>query len=279
MGVTKAFVFALTPPDRAFDDAYELGIKDACKEVDAYCERVERQDPPAITDRTHNLISKADVVVAEMSTRNPEVFYQTGYAHALGKPVILLTRAADDIPFDLNQYAHVVYENSISRLKEELTKRLRWAMENPERNPADAEFALHLYIDGERLTSDASSRIETKAPMKQITTGGGDGIVVDLDLHNPTDRPVSRNVSIALVTGDLEKNLSGANVVALPDSRFMHVFQRHVAILPDCWDSVQWKLHNPLTLFSWGTQFDIDVVIYTELERVEYLLRVECVRP
>jgi hypothetical protein len=59
----------------------------------------------------------------------------------------------------------------------------------------------------------------------------------------------------------------------------MHVFQRYVAILPDCWDSVQWRLHNPLTLFSWGTQFDIDVVIYTEIERMEYLLRVEGVRP
>jgi hypothetical protein len=38
---------------------------------------------------------------ALMTGRNPNVFYEVGYAHALGKIVLLLTQNGDDIPFDL----------------------------------------------------------------------------------------------------------------------------------------------------------------------------------
>ena len=113
--MSKPFVFALTPPEPAFQDVYELGIKGACEKVDAYCERVDQSHQRPITDRIHNLINKADIIVAEMSTKNPEIFYEAGYAHALGKSVILLTRTADDIPFDLKQHPHIIYEKSISK--------------------------------------------------------------------------------------------------------------------------------------------------------------------
>ncbi len=181
----KTFVFALTPLDNAFDDAYELGIKGACDEVGAYCERV---DPAmyegVIGDRIHILISKADIVVAEMSSQSPEVFYQTGYSHALGKPVILVTRDGGDIPFNLNQYAHIVYED-IAPLKSELVERLRWVMDNPGSDPAHAEFPLEFYLAGEALAS-----VELpKVPMKSMTTSSGDGLKLKLDYHNGSERP------------------------------------------------------------------------------------------
>ncbi len=55
-----------------------------------------------------------------MTGRNPNVFYATGYAHAIGKRVILLTQEEADIPFDLKQYQHVIYGNSIVGLKDRL---------------------------------------------------------------------------------------------------------------------------------------------------------------
>ena len=48
-----------------------------------------------------------------MTGRNPNVFYETGYAHALGKHVILLTQEAKDIPFDLKHYQHIIYAKRI----------------------------------------------------------------------------------------------------------------------------------------------------------------------
>jgi hypothetical protein len=79
----------------------------------------------------YNQISKADIVVAEMTARNPNVFYEAGYAHGLGKPVILLTQSAGDIPFDLHHYPHIVYEKRIVTLKEQLERRIRWCVEHP----------------------------------------------------------------------------------------------------------------------------------------------------
>lgn len=56
-----------------------------------------------------DLIAKAKVVVCDCSGRNPNVFYEIGIAHSLGKDVILITRSADDIPFDLRHLRYVAY--------------------------------------------------------------------------------------------------------------------------------------------------------------------------
>ena len=56
-----------------------------------------------------DLIAKAKVVICDCSGRNPNVFYEIGIAHSLGKDVILITRSADDIPFDLRHLRYVSY--------------------------------------------------------------------------------------------------------------------------------------------------------------------------
>src|SRR5215469_12463470 len=82
--------------------------------------------------RLYNQINKADLIVSDMTGRNPNVFYETGYAHALNKKVILLTQAADDIPFDLKHYPHIVYSGKIAFLKDELQRRVQWYLAQPE---------------------------------------------------------------------------------------------------------------------------------------------------
>lgn len=133
----KPFVFVLMPFNNDFDDIYELGIKEAAKEVGAYAERVDEQIfNEGILERIFNQISKADVIVADMTGRNPNVFYEVGYAHALGKIVLLLTQKADDIPFDLKHKQHIVYGNNgskIQSLRSELNPKLIWAINESKR--------------------------------------------------------------------------------------------------------------------------------------------------
>ena len=45
-------------------------------------------------------IKKARILVAELSGRNPNVFYELGVAHAMNKDVILITQTLEDVPFD-----------------------------------------------------------------------------------------------------------------------------------------------------------------------------------
>jgi len=123
--MNRPFVFVVMSFAPEFGDVYELGIKPACEAAGADCARVDEQIYlESILERIYGQIERADVVVAEMTGRNPNVFYETGYAHGLSKPVILLTKTVDDIPFDLRHYPHVVYGDSIATLKRELQKRL-----------------------------------------------------------------------------------------------------------------------------------------------------------
>ncbi|MBI5651153.1 MAG: nucleoside 2-deoxyribosyltransferase [Chloroflexi bacterium] len=126
----KPIVFVLMPFDSKFNDIYQFGIKGAADDVGAYAERVDEQKfSEGILDRIFNQINKADVIVADMTGRNPNVFYEVGYAHALGKLVLLLTQNADDIPFDLKHRQHTVYAGKIETLRKELATTLQWAIE------------------------------------------------------------------------------------------------------------------------------------------------------
>lgn len=117
------------PFDTAFDDIYKFGIKGAADDVGAYAERVDEQTfTEGILDRIFNQISKADVIVADMTGRNPNVFYEVGYAHALGKVVLLLTQNVADIPFDLKHRPHTVYGGKIEPLRKALAGKLEWAI-------------------------------------------------------------------------------------------------------------------------------------------------------
>jgi hypothetical protein len=59
-----------------------------------------------------NGICAAGVVIADITGRNPNVFYELGIAHTLGKNVVLMAQDVNDIPFDLNRYRHIIYADN-----------------------------------------------------------------------------------------------------------------------------------------------------------------------
>lgn len=135
----KPFVLVLMPFAADYDDVYKLGIKPACEAVGAVCERVDEQAyQSAIIHRIYEQIERADLVVADLSNRNLNVYYETGYAHALGKKVILLTRPGEKMPFDIGNYPHVLYErDKIADLREKLEWHARQLLDQPPaRQPA-----------------------------------------------------------------------------------------------------------------------------------------------
>src|SRR4051812_33507799 len=98
------------PFSSEFDDIYKLGIKEAAKECEVLAERLDEQMfSEGMLERIYRQIDAADFIVADLSNRNANVFYELGYAHAKEKTCILLTKNADDIPFDLKHKRHIVY--------------------------------------------------------------------------------------------------------------------------------------------------------------------------
>ena len=137
----KSFVFVLMPFSDDFKDIYESGIKPACKNCNVKVERVDEQIfDENILSRIYDQIAKADILIADMTGRNPNVFYEVGYAHAIQKRVILLTQNSNDIPFDLKHYPHIVYEGKSYLLKGELRKKLKWCIANPKKIPCTTDL-------------------------------------------------------------------------------------------------------------------------------------------
>ena len=116
------------PFDSSFDDVYQLGVKETAEKVGIKAERVDEQifHKENILERIYNQIDAADFIISDMTGRNPNVFYETGYAHAKGKLCLLLTSNSDDIPFDLKHHRHIIYGNSIQNLRQELENEFAW---------------------------------------------------------------------------------------------------------------------------------------------------------
>lgn len=78
-------------------------------------------------------IAKARIVIADITNRNANVFYELGIAHSLGKDVILLSQGTDHIPFDLLRFRHCIYSNDgpgYKTLREYLPKAIESILEN-----------------------------------------------------------------------------------------------------------------------------------------------------
>lgn len=74
--------------------------------------------PGAITDQVWQGIRGSDAVVADITGNNPNVFYEVGLAHALGKEIILLSQEAD-APFDIRSLRRIRYNPTDMRSLEE----------------------------------------------------------------------------------------------------------------------------------------------------------------
>jgi hypothetical protein len=89
-----------------------------------------------IIDQVWRGINAAKVLVAELTTRNPNVFYELGLAHALRKPVVLVSSNEADVPFDL-QHIRVIYYDVTdpfwgTKLVEKVAENILSAVKNPE---------------------------------------------------------------------------------------------------------------------------------------------------
>jgi len=83
------------------------------KEFKVSCYRVDEDDlPDRIDNKIYSYILRSAFVVAEVTTRNPNVLYELGLAHMLEKDCIILTQTPhSEVPFDINRISAEPYEN------------------------------------------------------------------------------------------------------------------------------------------------------------------------
>jgi hypothetical protein len=80
-----------------------------------------------VMDDIRSSIEAATLLVADLTGRNANVFYEVGIAHAIGKPVLLMAQSVEDVPFDLRHLRVLPYEYSLrggKRLEKDLQDNL-----------------------------------------------------------------------------------------------------------------------------------------------------------
>lgn len=85
----------------------------------------DRHSPISITENVIKAITTSDLVIADVSRQNPNVYYEVGYAHALRKTTILIVEEDNDIkiPTALSGHLYLTYETSnLQPFKEFLSK-------------------------------------------------------------------------------------------------------------------------------------------------------------
>lgn len=125
--IESNLVAVMMPFNAAFNSVHE-GIRRACSAAGYRCFRVDDiwEESTVIQD-IFNLIFRAHVVVVDFTGKNPNVMYETGIAHTLGKYVVPISQSLDDVPFDMAHHRILKYlpnsegiEVMVSKLAEKL---------------------------------------------------------------------------------------------------------------------------------------------------------------
>ncbi len=77
-------------------------------------------------------IYHAKLCIVDCTGRNPNVFYELGIAHTLGRKTVLITQTMEDIPFDVRSYRVIEYQYTppgMAKFEETLTKTLQTELE------------------------------------------------------------------------------------------------------------------------------------------------------
>jgi hypothetical protein len=103
--------FVVIPFREPFMTIYREVIKPLADEAGVTCGHAgEIFGPNRIINDIYSAITFCKVVVAELTGRNPNVFYELGIAHEQEKPVVMLAQDINDVPFDVRDIRTVVYE-------------------------------------------------------------------------------------------------------------------------------------------------------------------------
>jgi TIR domain-containing protein len=129
--------FVLQPFGGQFDELY-ITIRRALERAGLAVLRAD-SELSGVDSILHALLERlslADLIVADLSDANPSVMYELGFAQGQRKPVILITRALHEIPFDIASLRALVYRSDtpadLFDFEAMLTQVAQQALENPE---------------------------------------------------------------------------------------------------------------------------------------------------
>lgn len=127
-GIQNDQLSVMMPFDRKFDGTHQA-IQNVGRAVGMRVNRADNiWEHHTIIQDIVSLIARSRIIVADCTEKNPNVFYEVGIAHAIGREVILITQNMDHIPFDLRHHRALTYlpnGEGLAKLEDQLAERVR----------------------------------------------------------------------------------------------------------------------------------------------------------
>lgn len=126
--------------------------------------------PGSIVQQIWDFTKQAKVMLADLSQRNPNVFYELGLAHAISKPVVLVTDNIGDIPFDLRALRTIEYDTRQAKWGDLLHRQITTAILEVLENPTAAIPAAFLEVSEAAAPLEVSSIEQRLVNLEQQVT-------------------------------------------------------------------------------------------------------------
>lgn len=118
----RRICFVLTPFNETFNPILKSIEGVVTQQGYTFISAKDLVAPREIMQIIYEMIQRAEIIIADLTGKNPNVFFEVGYANACKKSTILITQDVEDVPFDLGHRHYLKY--SVDNLSESLTKKL-----------------------------------------------------------------------------------------------------------------------------------------------------------
>ncbi len=178
--MNKKAAFVLMPFAEEFEDVYQYLIADGLESAGYIVKRADdiKSQNNIIGDIIEGIVN-SDILVADLTGANPNVYYELGVAHTLNKKVILITQEIDELPFDLRSYRVIGYSTHFSKMnqaKKELSELARDAFNgtlpfgNPVKDFGNTNPSLEAFKNienlSEKITTDDFGLIDYRVMLE-----------------------------------------------------------------------------------------------------------------
>lgn len=242
----ESFVFVAMPFGGEYStEIYEDAIRPAIEDCGLKCKRADEIfDTDVIIESIENDIRDCLLVVADLTARNPNVFYEIGCARSLDKEVVLLTQKSDDVPFDLQHRRYIRYGvtgRELADLRETLKKTLSAVIPRAQRARATQsvqQIAANVDTEVAALGAQLNAGLEGLRQELRVATQSS----IDTgDIATPF--PVFHTARLNAVKSSCQSNLKQLGLAA------MQYIQDWDEKMPDCasWqDAILPYVRNPI---------------------------------
>ncbi len=146
----------------------------------------EIDEPGIITSQVIQKIVDSDLVIADLSEKNPNVFYELAIRHAIKKPLIQIIRKDEVIPFDVAATRIIHFDikdlDSVDNAKKEIIKQI----ESIEKGKVDFDNPISISLDLKLLKESGNPEERSFADLVEAITDLRSGLIsLERNINNP----------------------------------------------------------------------------------------------